>query len=94
MWIYLLLGLFIGIPIGTLSEKFFIPFLDVKHEKFVYKEIVECTEYQLEANALVKEFEDKYGEKQELSPAIGFQYYPEQSEFDDEEDKLKNKIGF
>lgn len=96
MAVYLLFGITIGIILGILIDKYLFVLLDVKLEKFTYKETVECAQYQVDAQTLVSKFQVEFGEVKELSPCVGFSVEPSQEIYEDEEeDKLVNrKMGF
>lgn len=85
----LLLGIAIGILIGFIVDKYIFPYLDIKFEKYTYRESVICTQYQVDAQKIAKE----NSEDQELQPAIGFQI-SDSTELDDEDDCEDKKIGF
>lgn len=102
MNIYFPLGIFIGILLGIIIEKYVFSYFDILYEKFTYKQTITCTKYKVESQTLAKEFELKYGELQELPPAIGFKIQSSNVECDEDcdddgcecEDIKKNKIGF
>ena len=73
-----------------------VPYFDVKLEKYTYRETIECTGLQLDAQELVQMYQDKYGLKPELSPAIGYSINSNENfDEDDEEYKKKHrKFGF
>jgi len=92
--------LYLGIILGIVLNKFIFPFFELLQERITYSVTVGATRSQIKAQKLVCDFQREYPESEEIvegSPAIGFQYIPEESQFeedDDCDDKLQNKIGF
>lgn len=92
MVVYLILGIVSGVLLGMLADRYFLPYLDIKLDKFTYREAVICTKYQLESQAIAKKFDKECGVSQELSPCVGFRVNEIIDE--DEYDYDDKKIGF
>lgn len=95
--------LYIGIIAGIFIAFYIFPILDLFLECLKYKISEISTKSQLNSQEMVFLFNREYPEAnggQELHPAIGFQvssgdeYYDEEYDESDYEDKIKNKIGF
>jgi hypothetical protein len=99
MWIYLVAGIAIGIIIGATFERFAVGIIGLVQDVFQYKKTDEAVFYDIDSKKQTYDFYREYpeakGEEEEKSAvdAVGFQFYPQsESEFDDEEDKHKNKV--
>lgn len=105
--------LYLGIIIGVVINKFIFPFFELLQERITYSVTVGATKSQMKAQQVVCDFNRKYPEYEgvaEKSPAIGFEYAPEELEYEDDfedddlgennlnaknlDTKIQNKIGF
>ena len=83
----LFIGLFVGIGLGLLIERYVFRIFDIKIDVYQYKNSDIATEYYLNAESMKMEFNRKYPEYQsqkeiQQTDAIGFKY----PSLDDSED--------
>jgi len=94
---YALLGIFAGIIIGIILDRYIFPILDIKFDVFQIKQNDIAIRYHLNSQKKNILFNKKYPEiqqinpQQELSPAIGFAIHDD-NDYEVYEDK--KKIGF
>lgn len=87
----LLIGLFSGLLLGIIIEKYIFPALDIKFEVFTAKTSEIITEYNLNMQIMSCEALRSYPELnsenvgQEQTNLIGFQYQPIDDEYYDED---------
>jgi hypothetical protein len=92
--LYLILGIAIGITIGSIFERIYVPMIDICQKVFTYKKTDEATCYNLNSQKqtmlFYKEFPEAKQEEITQTNAIGF-HIPSEEDDCEEEDR---KVGF
>jgi hypothetical protein len=92
--LYLIVGIAVGIVIGSIFERVFVPMIDINQELYTYKQTDVATGFSLNTQKqkilFCREYPEANEEQEIQTNAIGF-HIPSQEDECSEEDK---KIGF